>query len=99
MVALIIQAIDAYCTAFIAVPIVVFLVTGCCLLNCIVEDITNDLRLLNVSAEFSNENHKKILNDNFRHIIQDFSDAKQLSKRCFEIFCYRFFFNNHVFLY
>lgn len=81
MVALLIEVIDAYCAAFCAAPIVIFLVTGCLLIKCIIEDITNDLAL-NVNKKItSNKKHEKILKEYFCYLIQDVSEAKQLSEK------------------
>lgn len=81
MIALFIEVVDSYCAAFCSASIVIFLVTGCSLLKCIIEDIANDLKLLQISEKnVSNKKHKKVLNEYFCYIIQDFSDAKQFSK-------------------
>lgn len=77
LIALFIEAIDAYTISLCGVPVICFFVGSCSLLKTIIEDITNDLSLLNVTPSLDG-NHIK-MKELFCTFIQSISKAEQLS--------------------
>lgn len=77
-IALIGESLAGLAMIFMGGPSGVYFVGSSTLIIEFVKDITNDMSNLNVPA--FNERNRKKMKKRFYNILQDFSDAKQLSK-------------------
>lgn len=77
-IALLEQAIVAYCACCMTSPVTCFIAGSCWLFVAFVEDITSDLCALNAEIKSTNANQMDV-KKRFCEIINLYSDVKQLS--------------------
>lgn len=86
LIALTIESIVITCIIFSSFPHICFFIGSCLSISSFMDDIQNDLTALMLTKRGLNRNDERVLKQSLCKIVQDVSDAKELSYEIFHLF-------------